>query len=329
VAKSTLYLVRKAHVKKYPTEILFEPNSSDLRFLPEGPYPCDRNQLSWVAIQHGADAKVGSLNIFDFSNGKNRSFELPGRPGFAFPSDREDIFVIGLERTIGLFDLVSGKWTPFIHGIDENVAGTIINDGVVFTGGLIFGTKDVRFQEQKAGLYLWRYKDRELIQLRDDQICSNGKVVLEAGGRTTLLDVDSPTKIVVAYDLDVDAGTVSEPKMVVDLRKGDVFPDGMIVTPDEKSVIISMYNPGDAEYGETRQYGIASGTLEAVWKCKASPQVTCPQLVDVDGRAKLVMTTAVEHMPAERREKYPGAGCLFIGETPFEFVTDAPVFQIS
>ena len=181
-------------MKEYTTEVVLKPDNDDLRFLPEGPYPFGQNKLSWVAIQHGADAKVGSLNILDLLTGENRSCDLPGRPGFAFPTDRENTFVIGLERTVGLFDLESNRWTPLIEGIDQAVSGTIINDGILFADGLIFGTKDLRFQEKKAGLYLWRYRDQQLVQLRDDQICSNGKGILQSEGKTTLIDIDSPTK---------------------------------------------------------------------------------------------------------------------------------------
>ena len=39
-----------------------------------------------VSHQHGADATVGSLNIYEVASRTNQSFELPGRPGFAKPS---------------------------------------------------------------------------------------------------------------------------------------------------------------------------------------------------------------------------------------------------
>ena len=143
-----------------------------------------------------------------------------------------------------------------------------------------------------------------------------------------LLDIDSQTKTVVRYELDLDAGTLSEPQIVVDLRGGNVFPDGMIVTPDEKSVIVAMYNPNDAPHGEARQYGIADGQLEAVWKTPQSSQVTCPQLIELDGHVKLILTTAVERMPPERLRYRQNAGCLFVADTEFDRLSPAPEFQI-
>ncbi len=316
-------------MREYEAEVLFRPSDSSLTFLPEGPYPCGAGQFSWVAIQHGANSTVGSLNIFDPATATNTTHELHGRPGFAFATNQKDTFVAGIERHIGVFNIETTDWTPLTGPIDDDVDGTIINDGLVFDGGLIFGAKDLNFKEKKAGLYLWRRSDRRLIRLRSDQICSNGKALIRRDGTTFLLDIDSPTKTIVEYPLDVAAGKLGEAHIVVDLRNGSVFPDGMILTPDEQSVIVSMYNPADASHGETRQYRLADGEQEAVWKTPGSPQVTCPQLISHDDTIKLVMTTAIEHMPQERLASHPNAGCLFIANTDFDGLPNQPVFEIS
>ena len=291
--------------------LLLDPGSESLRFLPEGPYPIDENRFSWVAIQHGPTATVGSLNIYDFKTGQNQSHELPGRPGFAFPTDRGN-FVVGAERSIGIFRPEDGSWHPFVEGVDSGVAGTIINDGVLWDGNLIFGTKDLEFKTKKAGLYLWRRSDRRLIQLRDDQICSNGKVVLpREDGAVDLFDIDSPTRKVVAYRLDIERGQVDTGRLVVDLAEQLGVPDGMTVTPDWKSLIISLYNPQAASFGRTIQISLADGSVERQWHTAMSPQATCPQWVMREGKLVLIITTAVEHMPEDRLDESKHAGCLF------------------
>ena len=315
-------------MKRFDTQILFRPEENSLRFLPEGPYPCGNDQLSWVAIQHGVDSTQGSLNVLDLASGNNTSHELDGRPGFAFPTDRANHFVIGMERRIALFDVASGNSETLCGGVDAAVDDTIINDGVVFDGGLIFGAKHLQFSERKAGLYLWRSADRKLIQLRSDQICSNGKAIYRRDGSLLLLDIDSPTKTIVEYELDASAGTLSDARIVIDLRDGDVFPDGMIMTPDEQSVIVAMFNPHDAEFGEARQYRLSDGLLEAVWITEASPQVTCPQLVEHGGRAKLILTTAAENMSDEKVARHPNAGCLFVADTGFEAAANSPCLRL-
>jgi len=288
--------------------VLLRPENSELRFLPEGPYPLEDDWMSWVAIQHGASAREGSLNLFNLTTAESRSIGLRGRPGFAFPTNHNGRFVVGLERAVVLIDLESDDQVVLCDGIDSSVDNTIINDGVAFDGGLIFGCKDLEFSTKKAGLYLYRSADQKLVQLRDDQICSNGKIVTGTGNVRTLIDIDSPSKTVVRYELNVSDGSLSEPEVVLDLTSGTDFPDGMIATPDDKSVIIAFYNPNPAEAGEARQYSIQDGTLEHIWTTPGSPQATCPQLIATSDGVQLVITTAVEHMSEQQQAAAPNAG---------------------
>ncbi|MFM8572815.1 MAG: SMP-30/gluconolactonase/LRE family protein [Pirellula sp.] len=306
-------------------KLLLDPGSEALRFLPEGPYPIDQDRFSWVALQHGPESTVGSINVYDFSTGLNKTFPLPGRPGFAFPTDRGN-FVVGCEREVGIFKPADGSWHPFIQGVDAHVAGTIINDGLVWDGNLIFGTKDLEFKTKKAGLYLWRRSDRRLIQLRSDQICSNGKVILpRPDGAVDLLDIDSPTRKVVAYRLDIQQGSIDSGRVLVDLANQTGVPDGMTMTLDSKSLIISLYNPESAEYGRTIQVGIEDGLVEHQWHTGSSPQATCPQWVLMHGYLALVITTAVEHMPKARRDESRNAGCLFCYVT--DQISELPILR--
>ncbi len=314
-------------VNTIEAEVLFRPESAALRFLPEGPYSLGQGLMSWVGIQHGADSTVGSINILNLNDGTNQTFDLPGRPGFAFPTDRAGVFVTGFERTVGLFDTTSGQFTPLVEGLESEVTNTIINDAVVYDGNLIFGCKELEFKTKKAGLYLWRRSDGKTIQLRNDQICSNGKAVIsDAAGNLTLFDIDSCTKQITRCSLNISEGTVGPPEVVVDLTAEAVFPDGMLLTPDHKSLIVALYDPGDPAAGAARQYSVSTGELEAVWTCPGSPRVTCPQLIERNGQIGLVLTSAVEHMPTEQLEKHPNAGCLFIGATSFASIGDQPSF---
>lgn len=308
--------------------IVLRPESPALRFLPEGPYPVAAGKISWVAIQHGVDQQVGSLNLLDLAGGVNETHMLPGRPGFAFPCSDGKRFVVGCERELGFFEVETGGWETFVQGIDSGVEGTIVNDGLVWEDNLIFGTKDLEFKTKKAGLYLFRRADKKLVRLRSDQVCSNGKAVRLADGGLQLVDIDSPTKKVVGYSLDVTGGALGEPETLVDLTSGEAVPDGAILTPDGKSIIISMYNPNAAPYGETRQYSLAGGQLEVVWRTPGSPQNTCPNLVEMNGRVYLVITTAVEHMPVDRQADSPNAGCLFISETDFSGIGQVPTYPV-
>ncbi|MGV3484424.1 MAG: SMP-30/gluconolactonase/LRE family protein [Planctomycetaceae bacterium] len=308
-------------------DVLFRPETEALRFLPEGPYHTTRSgELSWVAIQHGKTSRLGSINLLNLETQKNQSFELPGRPGFAFACDDELSFVVGCERSIGRFTPQTGVWNPFCEDVDRGVDNTIINDGVIWEDNLVFGTKDLEFKTKKAGLYLWRGSDRSLIALRNDQICSNGKAIRETAAGLELLDIDSPTRQVAAYPLDIAAGTLGKRRVLIDLTDDPAFPDGMILTPDGDGVIVSMFHPGKAAHGEARHYDLATGKLITVWQTPGSPQNTCPQLIALNSRIALVMTTAAENMDDATLAACPNAGCLFIGETDFDRVTPMPIF---
>lgn len=308
-------------------ELLFLPESDALRFLPEGPTAVAPGQFSWVAIQHGPQSSQGSLNLFDVATRTNRSFELPGRPGFAKPTDKKGVFVVGCERELGIFDTRDQSWRSLVQDVDAQVSGTIVNDGTLYDDNIVFGTKDLEFKTKKAGLYLYRGRDAKLVQLRSDQICSNGKFVVAAGdGQVQLVDIDSPTRQVVRYELDIESGQLSPAEVAIDLTSLEGVPDGMTVTPDGNSVIISFYNPNPAEFGETHQYELRTGQLQHIWRTAASPQATCPALLPMpDGSVKLIITTAVEHMPAERQDQSPNAGGLFIADTDIDQI---PALQV-
>jgi hypothetical protein len=66
------------------------------------------DRFSWVAIQHAADSVLGSLNVFDCATLTNNNYALSGRPGFAFPTDDTQKFIVGVDKHIELVDITSG-----------------------------------------------------------------------------------------------------------------------------------------------------------------------------------------------------------------------------
>jgi len=295
------------------------PDTAALRFLPEGPIPLNnRGSFSWVGIQHGLKSHTGSINVLNLETMENLSHQLPGRPGFAIPCETENRFVVGMDRELGFFDLSDGSWTPFCEGVDADVDNTIINDGWAFEDNLIFGTKDLSFSEKKAGLYLYRNRDKQLIRLRDDQVCSNGKAIRRAAdGSLMLIDIDSPTRRIVQYPLDIDGGRLGEPEVLIQFEGEAAVPDGAVLTPDLKGLVVAMFLPQAADYGETRWYDLETGTLKCVWKTAGSPQNTCPALVEHRGGVRLIITTAIENLSEEEQRQCPNAGRIFMAATNF------------
>ena len=81
------------------------------------------------------------------------------------------------------------------------------------------------------------------------------------------------------------------------------------------SAIIAFYNPGRVRDGRAYHYDLATGERLGEWVVPESPRVTCPLLVNRENAVQLVLTTAVEGMPADQRADCPHAGDLFIADT--------------
>jgi sugar lactone lactonase YvrE len=292
--------------------VLHRPDAAH-RWLPEGPKLLADGRIAWITIQCGGDARHGALHVFDPRRGDDTAWELPGRPGFVHPlAPGDSRFVLGMERAVGVFDCRDRSFAPIVDGIDADVTGTIVNDGIACRGGIVFGTKDTEFRERKAGLWFLRLLDRRLFALRRDQLCSNGKVVRDLpAGRIELFDVDSPTRTVVRYELDPATGACSEPQLVVDLRHERAVPDGMVAGPGADEVTIAMFDPGPATHGRALVASLRDGAVVRTFTTPGAAQVTCPLWLPTAHGRRLVLTTAAENLTAAGLAAQPDAGCLF------------------
>jgi len=306
--------------------VWFDPVADEGKFLPEGPRSLGE-KIVWVNIQTAADAATGQLYEADFADPHSVILhELPGRPGFALPTDRPGKWLLGIDHVIGVYDAAVGLWTPLamLPNADPRV---IINDGEVSPDGtaVVFGTKDTRFEKPIASLYLFTPSDNRLTVLADGQTCSNGKVFAD-GGRT-LFDIDTPRKVVTRYRFDAAGLTLTEDGIAIDLRDRPDFPDGMCDAGDG-TAIVAFYNPAFAEAGLAVRYDLATGAALEEWATPGSPRVTCPCLVRLDG-VKLLLTTATEGMPAEMRSRCPDAGKLFLADTGLESAPPQAVVRLT
>ena len=286
----------------------FRPRSPELRYLPECPRQLrDGKRLTWVAIQHGSDSKAGSLNVLDLATKENRSYALPGRPGFTALTAEPEVLYVGVERSLVLFDLAAGRIVRTLAELPEDPR-VIINEGTAVPDGVIFGTKHLGFSQPIAALYHYGPTLREI---RGGQVCSNGKFFHDG----LLIDVDSQPKTITEYRYHPDR-PLEALRLIVPPDRLPAIPDGLRPTPDEKSIVVAYYNPGHVADGLAQQIRIADGEVEQEWIFPGSPRVTCPEFVTIDGRLQLLFTTSVEGMPAETMAIAPEAGSLFLADFP-------------
>lgn len=298
----------------------FTPATAGLRFLPEGPrvlqnYPTADPVLGWVAIQESFEVLTGSVNLLNLRTLENDSHPVPGRVGFFVETDRPGLLVLGLERSLVLYDLAERRLvgTPFLVTGDERV---VINDGVAVEGGVLFGTKHTTFKERIACMYLFETATRTLHTLHAEQICANGKFLFSGG----LVDIDSPNKTLDFYAYDAVGKKLGERRIIADFRDTSLYPDGMRPGPDGESVIVAFYNPEQVAEGLAREFRIRDGEILSEWRLAGSPRVTCPEVLLLDGRVKVLFTTAVEGMDPV----VPLAGTMFVGDTAYSEVPAAP-----
>lgn len=310
----------------FTAEPFFAPATEELRFLPEGPRVLRTGKtLGWVAIQHGAGRMDGSINLLNLATRENRSLPLPGRPGFFAETSKPGVVLVGLERRLIYFDLIAGRVE---EGFEIPVTGderVIINDGLAVEGGVLFGTKHLEFNKQIACLYYFDAHTAKVHTLLDDQLCSNGKFLRElAGGEAVLIDIDSIPKAISRYRLDAQRRRILDRSLVAPPESLPGFPDGLRPTSNGESIVVAFYNPEPVDTGVAQEIRLADGAVLTEWRLPGSPRVTCPEFVEMDGKVKLLFTTADEGMPAAVRALAPGAGAIYIADTPFQTVPAAP-----
>jgi sugar lactone lactonase YvrE len=310
--------------------VLHAQSDDEDGFLPEGPRAVvveDRPALAWVNIQTAPDATDGDIHL-RFWDGEHSTYAQPRRPGFLFSTDRPNTLFVGREKELGTLNLATNVFHP-LATIDDANPRTIINDGEVVPCGraVVFGTKDLKFAEPIANLYLFTLDDNRVSVLAGGQTCSNGKVFARDGDGLWLYDIDTPKKTVVRYRLDLTARRVSAPEVVLDVSGTDGFPDGMVDAGDG-TVIIAFYNPAPVPAGRAVRFDLRTGEAIEEWTAPGSPRVTCPLLIEHEGKVRLVVTTATEGMPAEQRTQCPHAGDLFWAETGLATVPAGEVVRL-
>ncbi len=317
--------------------VLVDPEREEDRFLPEGPriVPArvghHAGSLIWVNIQTATDSKAGTLHLRMWHGLAVARTPQPSRPGFILPTDDMLKWFVGREKEFGVLSYTADRWHQSATIPDDNPR-TIINDAEIVPGGkaVVFGTKDTQFDAEAklAHLYLYTVDDNRVSVLADKQVCSNGKVFASDERGLILFDIDTPTRKVVRYRLNVAARTATPDGTALDLANEVGFPDGMCGCGDG-TVIVAFYNPDFAEEGRAVRFNLTTGEAVEEWTTPGSPRVTCPLLVKRPDGVKLILTTATEGMPADMRAKCPNAGCLFIADTRFADCPPPEVVRLS
>lgn len=195
----------------------------------------DRAQLGEGVFWSVREQKVFWIDIeghrvcrFDPSTGKNDSVFVGQQVGTVIENEAGGL-VVGLKDGVYALDYETGglsKWCDPLQGDPDNRLndGKAGPDGRFYVGGM--------GPDGKQSLYCIDNDTTSFSAIESGASCSNGLVW--SLDHKTFYYIDSPQKVVWAYDFALDSGGVSNRRVVVDLREEECIPDGMTIDAEGK-----------------------------------------------------------------------------------------------
>lgn len=240
------------------------------------------------------------LHRFDPATGRDTSITLGGRVGCMVPT-REGTLLLAGEKGIEEFYPESGK-RLFVCDPEPDRPTNRLNDGKCSPEGRFwFGSLSMVKEPNAAAFYMMDH-DRTVTKKLDGLTNSNG-IGWSPDGKT-LYHIDTPTRLVSAWDYDSVSGKIGNRGVVVrfpdDPSTGR--PDGMTVDADGNLWIahwlgsrVSCWTPQGERIREIR---VPAARVTSV-------------AFGGDGLETLFITTASEGMTSEEHAQEPHAGGLF------------------
>ncbi len=276
--------------------------------LGEGPaWEARLGLLSWV------DIHAGHLHIFDPRDNSDRKIDVGEFLGCAAPRKAGGL-VLGLRHGFATLDADSGRLTR-LASPEADLPGTRFNDGKCDPfGRFVAGSMDDAEVEASGTLYSL-YPDGAVKSLLTGTRISNG--LTWSPDFRTFYFIDTPTRVVMAYDYDLTSGWIANPRPAITVPPALGWPDGM--TSDSQGMLwVAMWGGAKLTRWDPRK-----GKLLTTIDFPALNVSACafggPELSD------LYVTSARKGMSAADLKRYPASGGLFrirtdlCGMPTFEF----------
>ncbi|HMV83721.1 MAG TPA: SMP-30/gluconolactonase/LRE family protein [Blastocatellia bacterium] len=262
--------------------------------LGEGPWwNAATQQLYWVDIEGCA------LHVFDPATRADRKIEVGQMVG-AVVGGKPGSVVLALQHGFHSLDLETERLTLLVDP-EADLPENRFNDGKCDSRGRFWaGTTRINHDEQVGSLYRL---DADLTVHRElsDVWISNG--LAWTSDDRTMFFIDSPTRQIVAFDFDAEAGSLSNKRLVIEIPEGDGFPDGMTI--DEEGMLwIALWDG----WRVIRVNPAAGAIINEIRLPVARPTSCVFGGANLD---ELYITSASTRMPAEELAKQPLAGGLF------------------
>lgn len=263
--------------------------------LGEGPCWDERSQIVyWVNIEGR------TVNLYNPSSGENREVPVGQRVGAVVPRSSGGAVVVLEDGFYGL-DPENGELS-FIGNPEGRKPNTRFNDGKCDAAGRFWaGTMSLDGTPKQGALYCLE-TDGTIRTVLENISCSNG--LGWSPDNRTMYYIDSPTRQVIAYDYDLDTGSISNARVAIEVTEEGAVPDGM--TCDAEGMIWVALWGG---YG-VRRWNPHTGELLLKVDVAAEQSSSCafagPEWTD------LYITSARIGITEDKLAEYPLNGGVFI-----------------
>ncbi len=187
---------------------------------------------------------------------------------------------------------------------ENRAAGTRFNDGKICPGGH-FWAGDMHFDGEPCEGKLFVLKhDFSVHTVREDLCIPNG--IVWTHDHRTMYHIDTPPRVVRAYDYDRESGSVSNERVAFHVPEEMGFPDGMAIDA-EGMLWIAHYNGSCV-----RRWHPQTGEVLQQIPLPVSQITACA--FGGDNLDRLYITTASQEYTEEDFAREPLAGSLFVTE---------------
>lgn len=250
-------------------------------------------------VLHFVDIHAGGLYTFDPRLGAH-SLVFLGEALGCLALARDGSLILALQSGFARFDPASGRLTRLICP-EPHLPGNRFNDGKCDPRGrFLAGTMDDAEQAASGSLYSLA-PDRSVRALLTGLRIANGLAWSPDG--QTFYFIDTPTRLVMAYDYDLETGRLARPRPAVRIPKAMGWPDGMAA--DAEGMLWVALWGGAA----VTRWNPATGRLLTTVHLPALNVTSCA--FGGDDLTDLYVTTACKGMNTAQLEQYPHSGALF------------------
>ena len=203
--------------------------------LGEAPtWDAETQRLIWV------DITAGLVHRFDPLSGRDESIEVGQPVGAAVPTT-SGLLALATRDGFSLLDPSTGR-PEFVAEFEATVPETLINDGKCDAAGRFWaGTKDVEGRRPLGSLFRLD-ADLSLTRVLTEVTISNG--LGWSPDQRTMYYIDSATYAIDAFDFELETGSVSNRRRLVELPEAWGLPDGLTV--DEEGFLWVAFWTGSA-----------------------------------------------------------------------------------